>query len=61
MFSMSLFSILFYQLCYCFCFLGDGDEDIVQEVPEEEDEEKKPSLSKGERSHLIVWEVSLPH
>ena len=37
---------------------GDGDEETVQEV--DEDEEKKPSLSKGERSHLIVWEVSMP-
>ena len=41
-----------------FCCLGDGDEEPVPDV--EEDEEKKPSLSKGERSHLIVWEVSMP-
>lgn len=33
--------------------LGDGeDEEILQE------DEKKLSLSKGEKSHLIVWEVT---
>lgn len=32
---------------------GDGeDEEMLQE------DEKKLSLSKGERSHLIVWEVT---
>jgi len=42
---------------------GDGDDDAVLaeaagSIPEEKDE--KTSLSKGERSHLIVWEVSQP-
>ncbi|KAH3833821.1 hypothetical protein DPMN_107137 [Dreissena polymorpha] len=39
--------------------IGDGDDDIVMEETGE-DREEKTSLSKGERSHLIVWEVSSP-
>lgn len=37
----------------CMFITGDGeDEEMLQE------DEKKLSLSKGERSHLIVWEVT---
>ena len=39
--------------------IGDGDDDsLLVELTEEKGE--KASLSKGERSHLIVWEVSSP-
>jgi hypothetical protein len=38
--------------------LGDGDDDIL--LGDAEEKEEKSSLSKGERSHLIVWEVSSP-
>lgn len=31
---------------------GDGEDDNPEE------EEKKLSLSKGDKSHLIVWEVT---
>ncbi|KAL3879347.1 hypothetical protein ACJMK2_031645 [Sinanodonta woodiana] len=34
--------------------IGDSDDEIAVE----DDEKKAQSLSKGERSHLIVWEVS---
>lgn len=36
----------------CNSVLGDGDDDNPEE------EEKKLSLSKGDKSHLIVWEVN---
>ncbi|XP_053399038.1 C-Jun-amino-terminal kinase-interacting protein 4-like isoform X18 [Mercenaria mercenaria] len=38
--------------------LGDGDDDIL--LGDAEEKEEKSSLSKGDRSHLIVWEVSSP-
>lgn len=37
---------------------GDGDDDVL--LGDAEEKEEKASLSKGERSHLIVWEVSSP-
>lgn len=43
---------------YCFVFPGDGDDDTL--LVDTEEKEEKASLSKGERSHLIVWEVSSP-
>jgi len=42
-----------------FIFSGDGDDDSLL-VESTEEKEEKASLSKGERSHLIVWEVSSP-
>ena len=39
--------------------IGDGDDDALLVVSTEEKEENA-SLSKGERSHLIVWEVCSP-
>lgn len=39
-------------------FTGDGDDDTL--LADSEEKEEKASLSKGERSHLIVWEVSSP-
>ena len=39
--------------------IGDGDDDALLVVSTEEKEEKA-SLNKGERSHLIVWEVCSP-
>ncbi|XP_053399026.1 C-Jun-amino-terminal kinase-interacting protein 4-like isoform X6 [Mercenaria mercenaria] len=38
--------------------IGDGDDDIL--LGDAEEKEEKSSLSKGDRSHLIVWEVSSP-
>ncbi|KAL4230890.1 MAP-kinase scaffold [Mactra antiquata] len=40
--------------------IGDGDDDVVLGTETPEEKEEKTSLSKGERSHLIVWEVSSP-
>ncbi|XP_052794701.1 C-Jun-amino-terminal kinase-interacting protein 4-like isoform X14 [Mya arenaria] len=40
--------------------LGDGDDDAILGGDTGEEKEEKTSLSKGERSHLIVWEVGSP-
>ena len=43
----------YYITTQCMFITGDGEDDeILQE------DEKKLSLSKGEKSHLIVWEVT---
>lgn len=39
--------------------IGDGDDDDGESIIRESTEIKAQSLSKGERSHLIVWQVSL--
>jgi hypothetical protein len=45
------------------CLAGDGDEEIEAaagfEVVVDENKDSS-SLSKGDRSHLIVWEVTTP-
>ena len=38
--------------------LGDGDDETV--IGETEDKLVKSTPSKGDRSHLIVWQVSCP-
>lgn len=46
------------QILIIMLFTGDGDDDTL--LADSEEKEEKASLSKGERSHLIVWEVSSP-
>lgn len=41
---------------------GDGEEDTDEavEAPSTDIEQQQRSISKGERSHLIVWQVTVP-
>lgn len=42
-----------------FCFpSGDGEDDETEEPDAGGASQIKPSLSKAERSHIIVWQVS---
>lgn len=38
-------------------FSGDGEDDETEEA-DGEAPQMKPALSKAERSHIIVWQVS---
>ncbi|CAH2307677.1 C-Jun-amino-terminal kinase-interacting 3-like isoform X7 [Pelobates cultripes] len=38
--------------------IGDGEDDETEEHPTDDGNQTKPMLSKAERSHIIVWQVS---
>uniref|UniRef100_A0A8C5QZ55 C-Jun-amino-terminal kinase-interacting protein 3 n=1 Tax=Leptobrachium leishanense TaxID=445787 RepID=A0A8C5QZ55_9ANUR len=38
--------------------IGDGEDDETEEHPVDDGNQVKPVLSKAERSHIIVWQVS---
>lgn len=39
-------------------FVGDGEDDETEEGESGSASQMKPALSKAERSHIIVWQVS---
>ena len=42
----------------CFFSPGDGEDDETEEGENGGASQMKPALSKAERSHIIVWQVS---
>lgn len=49
--------LIIYRLFLVILIPGDGEDDETEEV-DSEAPQIKPTLSKAERSHIIVWQVS---